>query len=152
MSGIPKQQVNDAQKNDIVEVFDKRPVIDISYLHKMSNNLSTLKKIKLSKQDGDCPYKLLEKFCYDVSKSIETMSDLFNCYSGKSLYMGSHESDRIKQIIKKAKSIHKEIELDNKLAHLHLKRNGAGKFVIHGIDIGNRFLILDLDPNHEFDK
>ena len=42
--------------------------------------------------------------------------------------------------------------LESNIIHLHLKRNGKGKFVIFGVNYDSVFYVLAFDPGHKFNE
>lgn len=60
------------------------------------------------------------------------------------------ENNTIKDFIKHYPD-EKQLVSDG-LYHLHLKRNGKGKFVLFGTDYKNHFYVLGFDPDHKFTK
>ena len=71
--------------------------------------------------------------------------------SRKGSKVESNYVKRIKQEFETAYPDEKGL-LESNIIHLHLKRNGKGKFVIFGVNYDSVFYVLAFDPGHSFNK
>ena len=94
----------------------------------------------------------LQEFLYNIDKcsNLEQMITLYTSKNGSK----TDSSNYVKRIKKEFEAAYPDEKglLESNIIHLHLKRNGKGKFVIFGVNYDSVFYVLAFDPGHKFNE
>lgn len=129
----------------------EHPEINFKYLYKCNvccfNGLNKYHK----EHKEEKVFNQLQEFLYNIDKCSNLEEVITQYTSRKGSKVENNYIKRIKQEFETAYPDEKGL-LESNIIHLHLKRNGKGKFVIFGVNYDSVFYVLAFDPGHSFDK
>lgn len=146
---IPNQQKtiltdNSTNKKD-------HPEINFKYLHKC--NVCCFKGLNKyhTKHKEEKVFEQLQEFLYNIDEcsNLEEVISQYTSQKGSKI-------DSSNKYIRNLKNTFESVYPDEKgllecdIIHIHLKRNGKGKFVLFGVNYDSIFYVLAFDPGHSF--
>lgn len=138
---------------DSVANKKEHPEINFKYLYKCNvccfNGLNKYHK----KHSEEKVFDKLQEFLYNIDNcsNLEEVITQYTSSKGSKVDENNAYIKRIKKEFEIAYPDEKGL-LESNIIHLHLKRNGKGKFVIFGVNYDSIFYVLAFDPEHAFDK
>lgn len=98
--------------------------------------------------------KSLESFLF-TTNNFNNINELIKNFTSKN---GSkvHKNEFYKNLYNQLKKLNMFDQFEsndfknNNIIHIHLKSNGKGKEVLHGVVLDNRFFVISMDFFHEF--
>ena len=139
--------------HNLTGATEVEPTISFKYLCKMTYCFNAVFKYH-NKNRAENIIDGLQAFIYEFSqcKNIQNAIDEYKPKDGPKI--NYRKNSFVASVMKQFKNNYNEstsFVLDS-LYHLHLKRNGKGKFVLFGFLHENMFYVLAFDPEHQFDK
>lgn len=129
----------------------KHPEINFKYLYKC--NIGCFNKLNKyhNRHKEEKVFDQLQKFLFEVDNcsSLEELITQYTSKSGSKIDSSNYYIKRLKKEFENAYPDERGL-LESGIVHLHLKRNGLGKFVIFGVNYDSIFYVLSFDPEHSF--
>lgn len=146
---IPNDQKKVLIDNSINE--KNHPEINFKYLYKC--NVCCFKGLNKyhNNHKEEKVFEELQRFLYDIDKcsSLEEVITQYTSPKGSKINSSNKYIKRIKSTFENAYPMEKGL-LECDIIHIHLKRNGKGKFVLFGVNYDSIFYVLAFDPGHSF--
>jgi len=134
-------------------IIDNKPEIDFRFLHKCNSCCFNGLAKYHNKHKEEKVFDQLQSFLFEISecKNIEQLIGNYTSKNGSKI-----KNNKFTKKIRTefTKNYPNDIGLlkSEDMLHIHLKKNGNGKFVVFGVVKNNRFYVLAFDPNHDFNK
>lgn len=136
-----------------VENKKNHPEINFKYLYKC--NVGCFNKLDKyhNKHKEEKVFDQLQKFLFEIDNcsSLEELITQYTSKDGSKINSSNRYIKHLKKEFENAYPNEKGL-LESGIVHLHLKRNGAGKFVIFGVNYDSVFYVLSFDPEHSFNN